>query len=51
MSGPTGKEDIFYYHLGIGYELFCYKEPALRSYELAFDFPITTAARRTISED
>jgi hypothetical protein len=37
---PTGSEELFYYNVGLNYEVFLYLDGAIAAYDLAFLYPI-----------
>jgi tetratricopeptide (TPR) repeat protein len=43
-NSPTGSEELFYYNLGINYEVFLRLQEAADSYEMAFRYPVTDPA-------
>ena len=41
---PTGSEELFYYNVGLNYEVFLYLDGAIAAYDLAFLYPIDRSA-------
>jgi len=37
---PTGSEELFYYNVGLNYEVFLYLEGAIAAYDMAFLYPV-----------
>ena len=41
---PTGSEELFYYNVGLNYEVFLYLDRAIAAYDMAFLYPVDRPA-------